>query len=162
MDFFKISMLLLQSCAVFLNVFGLPGGIISAVFPVVLYFKGYLFTNQLVWVLGIILFGEFIEFYAAYAIGRRYRVDKRSFWVSVLGAFVLGLIMSPMFFGAGAVIGTFAGAYLAPLIYETMRGTSLIRAKDIARGLLFGRFLGTFTKIAAGLTAVFTVYKLIY
>lgn len=162
MDFFKLSMITLQLAAVFLNVFGFPGGFISAIFPIILFFQGYLMINHLIWVIGIILFGEFIEFYAAYAIGRRYGVDKRSFWVSVLGAFGLGLFMSPMFFGLGAVVGTFAGAYLTPLIYETMRGTSFVRAKDIARGILFGRFLGTFTKIAAGISAVFTVYKIIY
>ncbi len=162
MDFIKILLIILQSVSVLLNVVGLPGGIISAVFPVIMYFLGYLALKPLIWVILLIVLGEAVEFYAAYAIGRRFGVDNKTFWVSVFGAFVLGVIMSPMFFGLGALVGTFAGAYLAPLIYETARGTSFARAKDKAKGVLFGRFFGTFAKISAGLTAVYLVVRQIY
>ena len=162
MEFIKISLIILQAVSILLNMVGLPGGVISAVFPVILFLMGYLALKPLIWVLLLIMLGEAIEFYAAYAIGKRYGVDNTTFWVSVAGAFVLALVMSPMFFGLGAIIGTFIGAYLAALIFETVRGASLARARDKAKGILFGRFMGTFAKIAAGMTGVYIVVKQLY
>lgn len=64
---------------------------------------------------------------------------------------------SSIFFGGvGAVIGTFLGAYLGALIYElSSGGTTMPRAREKAKGVLFGRFLGTFAKVGAGFFAIY-------
>ncbi len=63
---------------------------------------------------------------------------------------------SSIFGGVGAVIGTFLGAYLGALIYElSSGGTTMPRAREKAKGVLFGRFLGTFAKVGAGFFAIY-------
>ncbi|PLX67849.1 MAG: hypothetical protein C0603_06935 [Denitrovibrio sp.] len=145
----------LQSVLVLSNLIGLPGGMISALIPVIMYFSGYIGTKLLISVLFIIAAGEVAEFYTSFVVGKRFGVSSKGLWASIIVAIVFGIIMSPLFFGLGAVIGTFLGAYLGALVYELASGTSMPRAKEKAKGVLFGRFLGTFAKLGAGFFAIY-------
>jgi len=155
METITIILILLQVLAVLTNIFGLPGGIISLIFPVIMYFMGIIGVKLLISVIIIVAAGEAAEFYTSYVIGKRYGVSSKGFWVSVIAALVLGIMMAPLFLGLGAVIGTFLGAYLGALFYELAAGASFVRAREKAKGVLFGRFLGTFAKVGAGLFAVY-------
>jgi len=155
METIKIILLSLQSIAVLSNLLGIPGGIISAVVPVIMYFSGYIGTKLLLSVLFIIAAGEAAEFYTSFVVGKKYGVSSKGLWVSIITALVLGLMMAPLFFGLGAVIGTFLGAYIGALLYELATGTTFPRAREKAKGVLFGRFLGTFAKLGAGFFAIY-------
>lgn len=155
METVKIILIGLQCIAVLTNLLGFPGGIISALIPVIMYFSGFFGSKLLFSVIIIIAIGEAAEFYASYAIGKKYGISGRGFWASVFGAVLLGIIMAPLFFGLGAVLGTFLGAYLGALIFELASGTSMVRAREKAKGILFGRFLGTFAKLGAGFFAIY-------
>lgn len=155
METIKIILLGLQSVAVLSNIIGLPGGIISAIFPIIMYFSGYIGLKLLIAVVLIIAAGEAAEFYSSFVIGKKYGVSSKGFWVSVIAAIVLAIIMSPLFLGLGAVIGTFLGAYLGTLFYEKLTGASWPRAREKAKGVLFGRFIGTFAKMGAGFFAIY-------
>ncbi len=155
METIKIILIGLQSVLVLTNLFGIPGGIASAIIPVIMYFSGYIGTKLLISVLFIIAAGEIAEFYASFVIGKRYGVSNKGLWASIICALVLGILMAPVFFGVGAVIGTFLGAYLGALIYELSSGTTMPRAREKAKGVLFGRFLGTFAKVGAGFFAIY-------
>lgn len=155
METVKIILIGLQAIAVLTNILGLPGGIISAVFPVIMFFSGFIGMKLLVGVLFIIVAGEVAEFYSSFVVGKRYGISSKGIWVSVLAAIVLGILLAPMFFGLGAVLGTFLGAYVGTLGYELATGATLPRAKEKAKGVLFGRFIGTFAKIGAGFFAIY-------
>jgi len=155
METIKIILIGLQSAAVLTNILGLPGGIISAVIPVIMYFSGYIGIKLLVSVIVVIAAGEAAEFYSCFVIGKRYGISSKGLWFSIISAIVLGIIMSPLFMGLGAVIGTFLGAYLGTLFYELITGASFARAKEKAKGVLFGRFIGTFAKMGAGFFAIY-------
>lgn len=155
METIKIILIGLQSVAVLTNLVGFPGGIVSAVFPVIMFLSGYIGTKMLISVMMVIAAGEIAEFYASFVVGRRYGVSGKGFWASVVAAIVLGIVLAPLFFGLGAVIGTFLGAYLGALLYELSIGTTPVRAREKAKGILFGRFLGTFAKLGAGFFAIY-------
>jgi hypothetical protein len=155
METIKIILIGLQSVAVLSNLVGLPGGVISAVFPIILYLSGMLSIKLLISVFFIIAAGEAAEFYVSFVAGKKYGVTSKGIWISVIAAVVLGIAMAPLFMGLGAVIGTFLGAYLGTLVYELVSGTTLPRAREKAKGVLMGRFLGTFAKIGAGFFAIY-------
>lgn len=155
METVKIILISLQALAVLTNLLGLPGGMAAAVFPLIMFLSGYISVKLFVVVLFIIACGEFMEFYSGYVVGKKYGVSTSGFWVSVICAIALGIIMAPLFFGLGAVIGTFVGAYAGTMAYELAIGTTPIRAREKAKGVLFGRFLGTFAKIGAGFFAIY-------
>ncbi len=67
METIKIILIGLQSVLVLTNLFGIPGGIASAIIPVIMYFSGYIGTKLLISVLFIIAAGgEIAEFYASF------------------------------------------------------------------------------------------------
>lgn len=155
MDFMTKLLLFVQFVLVMTNFIGLPGGILSALIPVILFLMGAMSAKFLIGILFVIAIGEAAEFYASFVIGKRYGVDSKGFWASIVGAIVLGIVLAPLFFGLGAVIGTFLGAYLGSLTYELLSGTTSIRAREKAKAMLFGKFLGTFAKIGAGIFALY-------
>jgi len=155
METIKIILIGLQSVAVLTNLLGMPGGFISMVFPLIMYLSGYIGVKLFVSVLFVIAIGEVAEFYASFVVGKRYGVSSKGLWVSILAAIVLGIVMAPLFFGIGAIIGTFVGAYAGALGYELAIGTTPVRAREKAKGVLFGRFLGTFAKVGVGFFAIY-------
>lgn len=155
METIAVLFLIIQVLAVFANVIGFPGGIAAAVIAVVMFIMNVITLKFLIAVLFVFAAGEIVEFYASYVVGKRQGVTGRSFWASVICAFALGIILAPLFFGIGAVIGTFVGAYAGALGYELFTGTTPVRAREKAKSVLFGRFLGVFAKIGAGFFAVY-------
>jgi len=155
METIAVILLIIQGFAVLSNVFGIPGGIIAGIFSVIMFLMGVITAKFLIAVLFVFAAGEVVEFYASYVVGKRYGVTGKSFWVSVICALILGIVLSPLFFGLGAIIGTFVGAYAGALGYELLIGTTPVRAREKAKGILFGRFLGTFSKIGAGFFAIY-------
>jgi hypothetical protein len=147
MEIIIITLIIIQVVLVLSNLVGFPGGIISAAIPVIFFLTGWIEVKFLIGVLFVIAAGEFAEFYASFVVGKRYGVDSRGFWVSVIAAVLCGIVMAPLFFGIGAVIGTFVGAYAGTLAYELFNGTTPRRAREKAKGMLFGKFLGTFSKV---------------
>jgi len=155
METLAVIFLIIQSLAVFSNVFGIPGGIAAAILAVIMFFMNVITMKFMIAVLFVFAAGEFVEFYASYVVGKRYGVSGKGFWASVIGALILGIVLSPMFLGLGAIIGTFVGAYAGALGYELMIGTTPVRAREKAKGVLFGRCLGTFSKMGAGFFAIY-------
>jgi len=155
MEIIFILLIMLQGITVLTNLLGLPGGIISLIFPVIMFFMSMISVKILAGVAFVLLAGEAAEFYAGYVVGKRYGITGKGFWVSVLFAIVFGIVMAPLFFGIGSVIGTFIGAYAGALAYELYIGTTPVRAREKAKGVLFGRFMGTFAKLGAGFFALY-------
>jgi len=155
MEIITVLLIAFQAILVLTNFVGMPGGILSGIVPVILFFMGLIPLKFLIGVIFIIVAGEAAEFYTSFVVGKKYGVDSKGFWASVICAIVLGIVMAPLFMGVGAVIGTFLGAYLGTLGYELISGTTMVRAREKAKGMLFGKFMGTFAKIGAGFFAIY-------
>jgi len=155
METIAITLLIIQLLAILSNVFGIPGGIIAGITAIVMFLMNIITAKFLIAIMFVFAAGEVVEFYASYVVGKRYGVTGKSFWASVVCGFALGIFLSPLFLGIGAIIGTFVGAYAGALGYELLIGTTPVRAREKAKSILFGRFLGMFSKLAAGFFAIY-------
>ncbi len=157
---FKIVILILQGLSVLSNLIGLPGNIISLIFPLILIFWGHLSWNYFFIICGIIGIGEVIEFLSSYISGKYFGMSKKSIYFSIFFAIFLGIIMAPILFGIGAIIGTFLGAFLGTFIYEYFTTNDF--TLSFKRGLvsLTGKLTGVTIKILLGFTTVYMTYNL--
>jgi len=75
--------------------------------------------------------------------------------LSVVLSFIFGIIMSPLFFGIGALFGVFIGAFSGTFIYEY--STTKNFGVAFKRGFLslFSRITGCILKITIGLYTLF-------
>lgn len=82
--------------------------------------------------------------------------------LSIIGALILGIIMTPLFFGLGAVVGSFTGAFLGVFLYEIIKEKNLFKALKSGLIVFKSRILGTVIKFSLGLFMTFlTAYFLI-
>ena len=157
-EFLNYFLLFLQFLFVLSSVFGLPGNVASLFFPFVFALMGILQWKIFSEIVFIIAVGEFIEFGLSYFSGKFYGISGKSFWCSVAGAVIIGILMAPLFLGFGAVIGIFIGTFLGTFIYEYLTTNNLsISAK---RGFLslFSKITGTIIKLSLGLFTVFITF----
>lgn len=147
-------LLILQLFVVILNLVGLPGSILSLIFPLIYYFSSKITLWQLIFLICLIALGEVIEFIFGYYAGKKVGSSRGSFTVSVIFSIVIGIMMAPLFFGLGAIIGSFLGAFIGAFFYEYF----ITKDKNLAleRGVASfkGRFLGSFLKVFLGISTV--------
>jgi len=154
MEIIKYILLFFQGLFVFINIFGLPGNLLSLLIPLTFVFLKYLPLNIFWMILAIIIVGEIIEFCIGYFAGKFVGIDSKSFWSSIIGGIVLGIMMAPLFLGIGALIGVFLGAFLGTFIYEYLTTNDV--KLSLKRGFysFFSRMTGTIIKIFAGVLAI--------
>jgi hypothetical protein len=150
----KVLTLLLQFVFVLSSVLGIPGNIISVVFPLVWWIAGYITGWQFLIISVIIIIGEVLEQLLGIITGKKSGLDNKSMIFSFIGAIILGILMAPIFFGLGAVLGAFIGAFGGTFVYEYV--TTGDFSLSIERGMasLKGKFLGTIIKLALGVSSV--------
>ncbi len=154
MDFLNYLMLILQFLSVLSTLFGLPGNLVSLVFPFVLTYMGIISWKIFSGIVLIIIMGEILEFGLSYISGKFYGISGKSFWSSVAGAILLGILMAPVFFGIGAVIGIFAGTFLGTFAYEyyTTKNFQISIKRSFLS--LFSKITGTIAKLALGFSTI--------
>ena len=154
----KIALLILQVILVLSNLVGIPGNLLSLISPLILLIWGNLVLKYFILIVVIIGTGEVLEFLSTYISGKYFGLDKKSIYISIASAIILGILMAPVLFGIGAVIGTFLGAFFGTFFYEyfTTKNISI----SMKRGFisLTGKITGTVIKIALGFTAVYVTY----
>lgn len=141
-----------------LNIFGLPGNwiMIGAIFLWDLFASILPETGWLYWlaVLALAVGGEIAQFVLQTKKSREGGSSKAGIWGGLIGAFVLGILMAPLFFGLGALIGAFGGAWLGCLCVELIIKRNFRDALRSARGALVGNFLGVAVKLGAGIAII--------
>jgi len=150
-----------QLAFVAISVIGLPGNIISLIFPIIWWINDKLSGFQFFIILTLIITGEVLEQFAGVVTGKKTGMNNKSLFFSFAGAIFLSIFMAPLFFGLGAIIGAFAGAFAGTYFYEIITTNN----KEIAftRGIaaLKGRFLGTILKFTLGISAsIYTTISL--
>ncbi len=154
----KEILILIQVILVILNIFGLPGNVLSAIPPFLLIFIGKLTWSYFFIILVLIIIGEICEFLSSYLSGKYFGMSKKSIYFSMIFAIILGILMAPLMFGLGALIGAFLGAFLGTFIFEVISTRNFWLS--LKRGFisLFGKITGTIIKLSIGLYCVYLTF----
>ncbi len=151
----------LQLLFVGISLIGLPGNIVSLIFPFIWWIADKLNGFQFIIIIVLIMAGEVLEQFAGVITGKKTGMGGKSLFFSFIGAILLSIFMAPLFFGLGAILGAFIGAFAGTYAYEliTTKNKQLARERGIAA--LKGKFLGTMLKLTLGIsTVVFTTVSL--
>ncbi|HCW93743.1 MAG TPA: hypothetical protein DHM44_08680 [Flexistipes sinusarabici] len=131
----------LQFLFVMLNLFSLPGNMLAAIPPIILYFTDFMELWQLMLILAIVAAGEIFEWISGFFSAKKTGATNKSVFASIAGAIVVGVIMAPLFFGIGALIGSVIGAFAGTFIYEKLttsdNRTAILRSTSIMKNRMF-------------------------
>lgn len=134
---------------IFSIIFGIPGTVIILI-DAILYatFTGFdkIGIKVLLLLLVISLLAEALDFALGMAGAARFGTSRKGIWVSVIGGFIGAIIMTPILYGFGTIVGSFLGGYTGILITELIHQRQLKPALRAGYGMLLGRFTGMLVK----------------
>jgi len=138
----------------FITIFGMPGTAIILI-DVILYAAITGFERiglKIILVLLLIsLIAEILDFALGIAGAAKFGSSTGGMWASAAGSIIGAMVLSPLLFGLGAVIGFFFGGFACVFIFEMIHRHRLKPAFRAAWGAILGRVAGICAK---GLSAV--------
>lgn len=121
----------------------------------VLTFKGLLLLLLLA------VTGEGLEFFLSIKGVQRSRPSKGVVLVSFMSGLVLAILMAPILFGLGAIIGALIGTFGGAFLMEYLSQKRLGHAMEVGWKAFLGRFLGFLSKFTiATLMIVFILSRI--
>jgi uncharacterized protein YqgC (DUF456 family) len=133
----------------FITVFGLPGTAVILI-DVIIYAAVTGFEKISLTVIFILLLisltAEVLDFALGMAGASKFGSSVGGMWASAAGSIIGAMILAPLLFGLGAVIGFFFGGFAGALIVELIRQNRLKPAFRAAWGTVLGRFAGICAK----------------
>jgi uncharacterized protein YqgC (DUF456 family) len=105
---------------------------------------------------------ESLEFLMGITWAKRYGTSKRGIAASLVGGVIGALLLTPVFLGLGALIGSFLGALLGAFVVEILNQKDLKPAFRAGVGAMMGRMTGLFAKGLCGLAMVIISLMAIY
>jgi uncharacterized protein YqgC (DUF456 family) len=105
---------------------------------------------------------ESLEFLLGITWAKRYGTSKRGIVASLIGGVIGALLLTPVFMGLGALIGSFLGALLGAFAVEILNQGDLKPAARAGFGALMGRLAGMFAKGLCALAMVIITLMSIY
>jgi uncharacterized protein YqgC (DUF456 family) len=105
---------------------------------------------------------ESLEFLLGITWAKRYGTSKRGIVASLIGGVIGALLLTPVFMGLGALIGSFLGALLGAFAVEILNQRDFRPAARAGFGALMGRLAGLFAKGLCGLAMVIITLLSIY
>ncbi len=141
--------ILILFAGIFSIVFGIPGTVIILI-DVLLYALITGFENIgfkiIVILIAISLLAETQDFMLGVKGAARFVISKRAIWIAIIGAFLGAVMMTPVLFGLGAVLGIFLGGFAGVLIVELIRQSGLKPALRASYSTIMERVAGTLVK----------------
>jgi len=142
-------------------VFGIPGTwiiLLDAVFyGWITHFK--ILTPQILIVLLILsICGEILEFLLSIKGVKRSRPSKGVVVVSFFSGIFLAIMMAPIFFGFGAILGALIGTFGGAFLMEYLAQRRLEHAMHIGWKAFWGRLMGFFSKFAIALAMIVLIF----
>jgi hypothetical protein len=154
--------LLLLAClaALFTLVLGLPGTVLIVAFALF-----YAWTTDFTaiqwstigWLALLAVVAEGLEFVASGAGAAGARPSRRATLGALGGAFALGIVGAPFFFGIGALLGALLGAFAGAALAVASEGGTLGDSLTVGLAALRGRLLGFVVKAALAVVMVVLV-----
>lgn len=150
---------------IFLIPLGFPGTVIIFA-AVVLYALFTGFSKIELKVIFILLFISVLAEILDFAIGVmgavKFGASKEGVLFSIIGGFLCAIIMTPVFYGIGAIAGSFLGGFIGIVIYETIKQSRLKPAFRAGYGAIAGRFAGMLVKGILAFTMIIIIMSNIY
>ena len=145
--------------------FGLPGTVII-LFDAILYaaFTGFNKTSFkiLIILLLLSLVAEALDFTLGSNNTVKLETSASAIWVSLIGAFIGAIIMTPILLGLGTIIGCFLGGFLAVVTTEFVRQSQVKQAFRNGYRVIFRKFTGMFAKGVFALIMIIITLTNIY
>ena len=105
-------------------------------------------VTPLLWVLGLAVFAELLEFLMSVMITRRAGGSRKAAWGSLIGGFAGLLFLSIPLPVIGSIIGALLGCFLGAAIGEISARGSLAHGTRVGISAAIGFAMGTATKVA--------------
>ena len=145
--------------------FGFPGTIIilidAFIYGAVTGFEK-IGLKILVTLLVLSVLAEVADFAVSMAGAVRFGVSQKGFWAFTAGGFIGALLMTPLFFGLGLLIGTFLGGFIAMMIVELLARSKIKPTLRATYGAILSRVAGICVKGVFALIMVIITLTSIY
>jgi uncharacterized protein YqgC (DUF456 family) len=157
--------ILVLFAGIFSTVFGIPGTFLILT-DVILYACVTGFEKigiKIILILVVIsVLAEAIDFAFGMSGMARFVTSKRGIWISIISGFIGALVMTPILYGLGTVIGIFLGGFASVLIIELIRQSGLKPALRTEYRAILGRVAGTLVKGFCALVMIAITMSNIY
>ena len=97
---------------------------------------------------------EVLEFWSGLWGARRYGGSKKAMMGTLIGGFIGTIILSPMLFGFGTVVGAFLGAFAGGFVLAYLEQRKMNEAVRVGWGGLLGKVFAMVFKGAAVVTMI--------
>jgi len=141
--------ILLLFAGIFSIVLGMPGTVIILIDAILYaFFTGFhkIGLKVLIILLVISLLAEVLDFALGIAGAARYRASGKGIWASLIGGVIGAIVMTPVLFGFGTIMGCFFGGFAGILIVELIHQGQLKPALRAGYGVMLGKFSGMLVK----------------
>jgi hypothetical protein len=151
--------LLFVACLVSLLslVFGFPGTFLIAAAALIYgWLTGFalLESATVLWLFGLAVVAEVIEFFAATAATSGSSPSRRVTLSTIAGAIVGGIVGAPFFFGVGSLLGALLGAFVGAAFAVSSEGGTVGESLRIGFAAMSGRLLGFVVKSAIAVAMI--------
>ncbi len=150
---------------IFSTIFGIPGTIIILI-DVILYafITGFekIGITIIVILVAIAILAEGLDFLLGMSGAARLEITKRVVWISAFGSLAGAMLLTPVFFGLGTVLGIFLGGFACVLMFELLHQAKLKPALRAGYSAALGRVAGTLAKGFFALVMIIITLSNIY
>jgi uncharacterized protein YqgC (DUF456 family) len=112
--------------------------------------------------LGIALLAELVEFGLGAAAARKFGSSKAGLFGTIIGAFVVGILATPIVPPIGMILGALVGAFLGAVLFEFVATGDWHRSLRAGSGAFWGTLGGRAFKILAAVIMLLLLAMRIY
>jgi len=134
--------------------FGLPGTWLILATSILYGYAGHfekLGFPLLAFLAAVAVTAEGLEYFLGMAGAKRFGASRKGAIASLVGGIVGAILCAPLFFGIGALLGLFGGAFFGAFCYEWMTRRDLGHSVRSGFGAFLGRVSGTMVKLLTAL-----------
>ena len=157
--------ILILFAGIFSIIFGIPGTIIILIDIIMYAFvTGFekIGIPLIAILIAITILAEGLDFVLGISGAAQLGITKRIVLISALSSLAGAMILTPVFFGLGAVMGIFLGGFACVLMFELLHQSKLKPALRSGYSALLGRVAGTLAKGFFALVMIITTMSNIY
>jgi len=157
--------ILILFAGIFSIIFGIPGTIIILIDIIMYAFvTGFekIGIPLIAILIAITILAEGLDFVLGISGAAQLGITKRIVLISALSSLAGAMILTPVFFGLGAVMGIFLGGFACVLMFELLHQSKLKPALRSGYSALLGRVAGTLAKGFFALVMIIITMSNIY
>ncbi len=163
-----MSMEILKVVVLIILILSMPAGLIAVVLGLpgtwLILITSFLYSwltgfsvityQMLLGLLVLAVAAEVLEFWSGLWGARRYGGSKKAMMGTLIGGFIGAIILSPLLFGFGTVVGAFSGAFAGGFVLTYLEQRKMNEAVRVGWGGLLGKVFAMVFKGAAVVTMI--------